>query len=112
MVRGDKIMELKSHLAAQIPTLMVSLSCLCAILLAQHYLEGLEQRTVLVVDQVNTTRFDTEHQQRYRYFRDHAVITEKAFRQVLTEWERERFSQPPLHEPPETAHYKHRLPML
>ena len=105
-------MELKSHHAAQIPTLMISLSCVCAIFLAQHYLEGLEQRTVFVVDQVNVTRFDTEHQQRYLYFRDHAVITEKAFRQVLTEWERERLSQPPLHESLQTAHYKHRLPSL
>jgi hypothetical protein len=112
MVRGDKIMEQKSHLAAQIPILMVSLSCVCAIFLGQRYIEGLEQRTVLVVDQNNVARFDTEHQQRYRYFRDHHVVTEKAFRQVLTEWERERFSQPPLHEPPETAHYKHRLRSL
>lgn len=105
-------MELKSHLAAQIPGLMVSLSCVCAIILAQHYLEGLEQRMVFVVDHNNVARFDTEHQQRYRYFRDHAVATEKAFRQGLTEWERERLSQPALHESLQTAHYKHRLPSL
>lgn len=105
-------MELKSHVAAQIPSLMVSLSSICAIFLAQHYLEGLEQRMDFAVDQVNVTRFDTGHQQRYRYFRDHQVVTEKAFHQVLTEWERERLSQPPLHEVLQTAHYKHRVPRL
>ena len=100
-------MKRKGTLAAQIPNLVVSLSCVCAIFLAQRYLEGLEQHTISAADQEYVARFDAEHQQRYRYFRDHHVATEKAFRQVQTEWERERFSQPALHESPQAAHYDH-----
>jgi len=91
---------------------MVGITCVCALFLAHRYLDGLEQRTVLAVDQANVARFDAEHQQRYRYFRNHDVSTERAFRQVWTEWEREQFSTTVLHESPQTAHYIHRLPSL
>ena len=84
------------HLATRIPGLMVGVACVCTLFLAHRYLDGLDQRTVLAVDQENVARFDAEDQQRYRYFRAHDVSAERAFRQVLTEWERERLSQPPL----------------
>lgn len=86
---------------------MVGIACLCALFMAHRYLDELEQREVLTVDQANVARFDGKHQERYRYFRDHEVSAEKAFRQVWVEWEREQSSQTVLHESPQTAHYIH-----